>query len=230
MAGGLAAQHSTALLPYDLLCVALVASVVALAYRPARLVAVFVIGFVLLMLDGASIVGKRLDERYAGDSMLVRLRVVDFPRRNGSNVTMTVVPIGDPRVPSRVRLSWFEPLVMPRTGETWELEVRLRQPRGSFNPGGFDVESWLLRERFHATGYVVAGKRNRLLWSGGASPIDAFRARFIARARAATGSPDSAAVLAAIGVGGRGAADVNGVAAENVVALYDAAYEFGFYS
>jgi competence protein ComEC len=203
MAGGLAAQHTTVLLSYDLLCLSLLASAAALVHRRARPAALFVIGFALFMLDGAGIVGKRLDDRYAGDSMLVRLRVADFPRRNGSNVTMTMVPLDDPRVPPRVRLSWFEPLVMPRIGETWELEVRLRTPRGSLNPGGFDVETWLFRERFHATGYVVEGKRNRLLWSGGASPVDAFRARFVARARAATGSPETAAVLAAIGVGAR---------------------------
>ena len=203
MAGGLAAQHSTALLPYDLLCVSLVASIAALLHRRARPFALFAIGFVLFMLDGANIIGKRLDPRYAGDSMLVRLRVADFPRENDGNVTMTVVPVGDPRVPPRVRLSWFEPPVIPRIGETWELEVRLRRPRGSANPGGFDVESWLFRERFHATGYVVEGKRNRLLWSGGASMIDAFRARFVARARAASGSRDAAGVLAAVGVGAR---------------------------
>ena len=203
VAGGLAAQHSTALLPYDFLCLSLVASTAALAHRRTRPVAVCVIGFALLMLDGANIIGKRLDDRFAGDSMLVRLRVADFPRQHDNNVTMTVVPLDDPRVPPKVRLSWFEPPVIPRIGETWELEVRLRRPRGTANPGGFDVESWLFRERFHATGYVVEGKRYRLLWSGDASPVDAFRSRFIARARTAAGTRDAAAVLAAVGVGAR---------------------------
>ena len=116
---------------------------------------------------------------------------------------MTVTPLDDHRVPPRVMLSWYQPLRVPRIGETWEFEVRLRRPRGSSNPGAFDVETWLFREGYHATGYIVDGKRNRLLWSGGASPIDAFRSRFVARARAAAGSPDAAAVIAAVGVGTR---------------------------
>jgi len=203
LAGGLAAQHTTALPPYDVLWVVLVASICALAQPRTRLVAMPILGWSLFMVSGASIVGERLDPRYAGDSMLVRVRVTDFPRRVDDTVTMTVAPLDDARVPQRVRISWFEPPVIPRLGETWELELRLRRPRGSLNPGGFDVESWLFRERYHATGYVVGGKRNRLLWSGGATPIDRFRTRFTARARAATGSGDTAAVLAAIGVGAR---------------------------
>ena len=77
---------------------------------------------------------------------------------------------------------WFEAPVVPRIGEVWELELRLRRPRGSFNPGGFDYESWLFRERIHATGYIVPGKRNRLLWAGSESSIDRFRAGFVDRA------------------------------------------------
>ena len=155
------------------------------------------------MLSGVAIVEDRLDARYAGDSMLVKARVADFPRWSGSAVSMTLSPLSDERVPERVRVSWFEPLVIPRIGETWELELRLRRPRGRLNPGAFDVETWLFREKYLASGYVVAGKRNRLLWSGDATPLDRFRARFVARARVAAGSAETEAVLAALGVGAR---------------------------
>jgi len=39
-------------------------------------------------------------------------------------------------------------------GERWHLVVRLRQPRGTVNPHGFDFEAWLLERNFRATGYV----------------------------------------------------------------------------
>jgi competence protein ComEC len=203
LAGDLAAQHTTLLLTYDALCLCLVASILALAKPRLRAFALPALGWTLFMVSGVAIVEGRLDARYAGDSMLVKARVVDFPRWSGSAVTITLSPLDDARVPERIRVSWFEAPVMPRIGETWELELRLRRPRGALNPGGFDVETWYFREKYHASGYVVAGQRNRLLWAGDAPPLDRFRARFVARAKAAAGSPQTAAVLAALGVGAR---------------------------
>jgi competence protein ComEC len=39
-------------------------------------------------------------------------------------------------------------------GERWELTVRLKRPRGTANPHGFDYEAWLLERNLRATGYV----------------------------------------------------------------------------
>ncbi|MFA5493356.1 MAG: DNA internalization-related competence protein ComEC/Rec2 [Porticoccaceae bacterium] len=51
----------------------------------------------------------------------------------------------------------------PQLGERWQLQVRLRSPRGFANPGGFDYRSWLLGEGISATGYVRAGSFNQRL-------------------------------------------------------------------
>ncbi|MCH8313487.1 MAG: hypothetical protein IID17_10935, partial [Nitrospinae bacterium] len=67
----------------------------------------------------------------------------------------------------------------------------------------FDLEAWMFREKIHAAGYVVNGKRNRLLESGVLSGRDEFRLDFVSRAQNASSHPDAAAVLAAIGVGAR---------------------------
>ena len=61
----------------------------------------------------------------------------------------------------------------------------------------------MLRERLHASGYVVGGSRNRLLWAGTETRLQTIRARFVAQAVAAADSDAAAAVLAAIGVGAR---------------------------
>lgn len=65
------------------------------------------------------------------------------------------------RTPRRVALSWWKssgrdgnPLAEPRAGERWQLSVRLRRPRGTANPHGFDYEAWLLERGIRATGYV----------------------------------------------------------------------------
>lgn len=203
LAGGLAAQHTTRPLASDCVSLLFVASLCLLALRHYQDVAVLVLGYTLFMLAGLDVIEHRLDGDLAGDSMLARVRIVDFPKVTGRSVVMLVTSQGDRRIPPRVRVSWFDPPVLPAIGDVWELELRLRRPRGSFNPGVFDYETWLFREKIHATGYVVNGRRNRLLWSGTASALDRYRSRFIHLARLAANTDNAAAVLAAIGVGAR---------------------------
>ena len=57
--------------------------------------------------------------------------------------------------PGKVRLSWYKGHPESLTaGDCWRLQVRLKRPHGSYNPGGFDYEGWLFREGIRATGYV----------------------------------------------------------------------------
>ncbi|MDB5853019.1 MAG: internalization-related competence protein ComEC/Rec2 [Herminiimonas sp.] len=65
------------------------------------------------------------------------------------------------RLPPRIALSWYadrqdaESITPPvEPGERWQLAVRLRRPRGSANPWGFDYEVWLLEQGLRATGTV----------------------------------------------------------------------------
>ena len=203
LTGGLAAQHSTLPVPSDLTSLLFVASAAAFLLRRARPVAFVTFGFAIFHMAGQHVIERRLEPRFEGDSMLAVVRIADFPSISGQSLSMTVEPLDDRRLPPRSRVSWFEAPVTPAIGEVWELELRLRRPRGGANPGVFDVETWLFREKIHATGYVVNGQRNRLLWGGTASTLEAFRARFGARTRAATDSRDAAAVLLAIGTGAR---------------------------
>ena len=71
-------------------------------------------------------------------------------------------------VPRRVVLSWWgadasrEPPgnALLRVGERRMLTVRLKRPRGTANPHGFDYEAWLLERSIRATGYVRRGAAN----------------------------------------------------------------------
>jgi competence protein ComEC len=64
----------------------------------------------------------------------------------------------------RIRLRWYEPSRAPQTtlkaGSAWRLRVRLKQPHGYYNPGGFDYEAYLFREDIRATGYVRQSDSN----------------------------------------------------------------------
>ncbi len=53
-----------------------------------------------------------------------------------------------------VRISWYRRVQPLRAGERWRLRVRLRAPHGFRNPGGFDLEAWMLRQGLRASGYV----------------------------------------------------------------------------
>jgi competence protein ComEC len=55
-----------------------------------------------------------------------------------------------------LRLSWYEPDVLPRVGERWQFTARLKPPRGSVNFQGFDYERWLFAQHVRATGYIRA--------------------------------------------------------------------------
>jgi len=201
LAGGMAAQHSTLLLSSDHSSLLLVASLCLALLRRWRSPAFFLGAYALFMLAAGDSIAQRLNPGFAGDSMLARVRITAAPAVHGDSVLLYLAPVDDPRIPPRVRVSWFDPPWVPAIGEVWQLELRLQRPRGNFNPGVFDYETWLFRENVHATGYVVGGKRNRLLWSGTATWLDRYREDFVWHAEAAAATDNSAAVLAAIGVG-----------------------------
>ena len=169
----------------------------------ARYAAFAIFGFALFMHAGQATIESRLDQRYAGDSMLARVRVLDFPKVDGESLMMTIAPLADRRLPARSRVSWFRSTQTPSIGEIWELELRLRRPRGNSNPGGFDLEAWMFREKIHATGYVVNGRRNRLLEAAPLSWRNSVSQQFVRQATLSSPTPEVAAVLSAVGVGAR---------------------------
>ena len=88
LAGGLAAQHNMLPVSSDQSSLLLVASICMLARRSLRSAALILFGFALFMLAGEDIIAKRLHPTYAGDSMLSKVRIVDFPRSTGGSVVM----------------------------------------------------------------------------------------------------------------------------------------------
>ncbi len=201
LAGGFAAQHNRLPLDSDHCSALFVAAILILAVRRIRWFALLVLGFALFTHAGNKVINARLQPRFAGDSMLASVRIADLPRVTGTSVSMLVEPLGDPRIPARSRVSWYDPPRIPAIGEVWELELRLRPPRGNSNPGVFSLENWMFREKLHAAGYVVPGKRNQLLQAASLPGIEAYRRDFVERAERLGG--ESAPVLAAIGVGAR---------------------------
>ena len=53
-----------------------------------------------------------------------------------------------------------------QSGQQWQFTVRLKQPRGNSNPGGFDYVRYLFAQRIDATGYIRSENASRLINHG----------------------------------------------------------------
>ncbi len=209
LAGAYALHFTSFVSNYVLLPAALFGAVFAWLAGGRRATAWFTAGFGVFMLHGVHVVDLRLPPKFEGDSMLTVLQITSFPRHSGDTISLVARPVDDPRIPPRVRLSWYKAAERPQIGDVWQLEVRLRRPRGTSNPGVFDYEAWLFRERVGATGYVVDGPRNLRLQREAGSSLDHLRHRIVRRLGTVLEDTDTAAVVAAISVGAR-----HGISAE----------------
>ncbi len=121
----------------------------------------------------------RLPATLEGEDLALTLRIVGLPER-GERQQRFEARVVDPPAQApglagaRLRLSWFDAGaadLLP--GEVWRGVVRLKRPRGSLNPGGFDYERFALESGIAATGYLRdAPPPERIEGAGG---IDALR-------------------------------------------------------
>jgi competence protein ComEC len=191
-------------LPADDLFVSLVLLTAVSARAAAtRLLAWFLLGFATMWIAAWNIIDNRLDPEFHGETIDLVARVADFPRLTETTLRFVVEPLEQPQLPARVRLSWYEADAAPQLGEVWQLRVRLRRPHGYSNPGGFDYEGWLFRQRIGATGYVISDEANQWLSAESAGRLARFRQNFVERITALLPSDDAAAVLLAVSVGAR---------------------------
>lgn len=102
--------------------------------------------------------------------------------------------------PGKARLRWYEPVPALAPGEHWQLQVRLKQPHGFANPGGFDYERWLFQQGIRITGYVRSDTENHRTGITEPGMVDRFRHRLIRYFTATTNGP-SHALLQALTVG-----------------------------
>ena len=110
-------------------------------------------------------------------------------------------------VPSHVSLGWYsdrssDPPEL-KSGQRWQLTVRLKRPHGLSNPGVFDAEAWLLNEGLRATGSVQA-QGHRLLDEQIAHPkiwIDRTRAALREKILTALPNQPYAGVIIALVIG-----------------------------
>ncbi|WP_303905807.1 DNA internalization-related competence protein ComEC/Rec2 [Thiohalomonas denitrificans] len=137
-------------------------------------------GFLWAWLHAGAVLSNPLPESLEGENLMVWGTVEELPDSDGRRIRFLLSPdrmeaAGTPVIPpGRLRLSWYgrnHPEIIP--GERWRLLIRLKRPRGLFNPGSFDYERWLFQNGIRATGYVRDSDQNRRQAVGGG--LDAWR-------------------------------------------------------
>ena len=109
--------------------------------------------------------------------------------------------------PGIIRLTSYNPAIVPKAGEKWHFVVRLKRARGMQNPGaGFNYETALFQQRIRATGYIVSGRQesdseNRFWEICCEMRVAALRADFANFLKYAVNDPTMSAVLTALTVG-----------------------------
>ena len=159
--GGVLLVQQLAALP-SLWWTLLLAPLLWLAVRhPLWFVPVFFVAGVLWASFRAGIIlDDSLPRALEGRNLVVEGRIVDIPRqaefgqRFKLEVTRAELDGETVQVPRKILLNSREYSFSPRAGETWRLPVRLNRPHGYQNPGGFDYEAHLFRDRLRAKGYV----------------------------------------------------------------------------
>ena len=168
---------------------------------------------------------ERLSAALEGQDLLVTGVVASLPHNSlaGTRFTFDVEAAslrGEAVVlPPLLSLGWYRgfdndvllagPGVEVRAGQRWRITVRLRQPHGSLNPHGFDVELWLFEQGVGASGYVRASSAtvNQKLADDVAHPIERARQRVRDAIYRHVSNPTTAGVLAALAIGDQAAID-----------------------
>lgn len=99
-----------------------------------------------------------------------------------------------------IRLGWYDTARNVTACERWRLHVRLKRPRGTINPGGFDAERYALERGIVAVGSVRESDDNATS-DRSAFCVDGLRARIGDAIVAALGESTSADLLRALAFG-----------------------------
>ncbi len=164
---------------------------------------------VLAIAAAGALLGERWPDDADRQDVILTGAVCEFPRLQPGSWRFALDLDEASRrqgLPRRVLVSWYDgagrPARPPAPGETWQLELRLRAPRGLSNPGTFDYERWLFAARIDATGWVRdAAANGRQPGSADACPPAGWRAELARRISAALPDRASAPYVLGLAIG-----------------------------
>jgi len=146
------------------------------AYKKARWLSLFMLGFVWAAFYAASLANLQLPKELEGKEILIVGEVTGLPTSD-DRVTRFLFTPDDMAtgLPRKIRLNWYGTQHLLRSGEKWQLLVKLKQPHGLANPHGFDYEKWLFQQEIGASGYVRKSVNNRRISEASTWSVSAWR-------------------------------------------------------
>ena len=164
-------------------------------------------GFAWVGLQATLVLSAQLPPAWEKRDLSIEGRIVNLPEAEARRTRFRFRVDDNASQPEPLRgkllqLSWYDaydatkpgPRTQLHAGARWQLQLRVRAPRGLANPGGFDSERHALAQRLAATGYV----RNPEISKQLAPPagINAWREQMSTRIEAAVPSASSRYVRA----------------------------------
>ena len=142
-------------LPSWLQCAVLLVFACGLAYRRLWPGFALLAGVLWASVVASSHLQAQLPEARQARNLSVEGYVAGIPKLQDGRLAFDfILTNAPPDIPEKIRLNWYRAPQAIRAGQGWRLVVRLKQPHGRLNPGGFDYEAWLFANSIGATGYV----------------------------------------------------------------------------
>jgi competence protein ComEC len=211
---GVIALHTCQTLPGVSSYLLLLPAMLLLRWRVARPVAMFACGFFWAAWQAQLVMQATLERDLEGKTVYVEGVVLTQPQRVSDRLQRFLFAIerldsgdGWNTFNGNARLNWYAESAAPLAGERWRLAVRLKQPHGFSNPGGFDYEGWLFQQRIRVSGYVRTDANNRRIAAADVAAIERLRHRLLL-AFDSMSPRDSLALIQALTIGDRG--DISG--------------------
>ncbi len=101
----------------------------------------FILGFLAASAFGYYQLSDRLSAELEGFPLTITGKILNLPDQNSqrANFELSVLESAK-KLPSKLKLSWYEPTKTLHVGETWRFAVKLKRPHANFNDGGMDYE------------------------------------------------------------------------------------------
>jgi len=107
-------------------------------------------------------------------------------------------------MPRLARFNWYQDEIIPRAGELWQFQVKLKQPRGSANPVGFDFAAWQFVRGIDVSGYIRNSVLNTKIGSASGLSVNSWRSALASAIDQSCGSCEHRGLIKALALGFRG--------------------------
>lgn len=144
-----------------ILCAAAALGALCLLKRPLRPLGAVLLGCAWSLWHYQLRLDDRLPAQLAGQVLIVHGTVTSIPQQYDDYASFTFTPApraGQPALPRRILMRWYQEWPELSAGQTWQLEALLKPPWGPVNFLGADREKWLFASGIGAIATVRRGE------------------------------------------------------------------------